>query len=346
MKSIDIYTLFISISLIGNLGLAKVNAEFTKTTLGRGSPQKGKVAKASKTSKKRRLYLNFTNPQSVAQNTEQEDVQDQYLGIQTRPNPSITKNKSDSAGSEEQKIGFSNELQVGYSNSAYRYAGEEYPAKSIDFGLVPSFETTCFTAKCILAAKIIGGFDLNNHGKNELALFQLGLKFPGEAWGGYLAPSYSLLGYLPATPGEINNDKMIFGYGGAFGLATTPDLMGGEFLAFTGTISLRKNVHEEQLKQQDWSTRQALITDLNFSKTIGASLVFGHIYGSKYDGTENEILELIQSIKWMAAEWLELNLSHGNTRPMFVGDGAQVNTDLVSIDNSVISLGVGITTSF
>lgn len=341
MKLQNLILAMLTLFPVGELALARINSGFTKTTIGRKTKsmvsQNGSLIN-SNTSKKRRLYLKFGDAEGKAQPT-------------TDSNAS-GKNQADSnsttqASSEPEKIGFTSNIQIGYSGSAYRYSGEEYPSRSIDFGFVPTFDSKCFSIKCIYSLKIIGGFDENNKNKPELALIQLGLKFPGNPWGGLVAPAYSLLGYLPATPKEINVDHMQYGFGGAFILATTPELMGTEFIAFTGSVSMRKNIHDEPLiKQADWVTRQAIITDLNFTKTIGASFVFGHIYSTTYDNTEKEITELIQSIKWQANDWLELNLSHSNIGPMFRGEGAEVNTDLVSIDNSVISVGVSITNAF
>ncbi len=339
MKSLYLSTFFIFISFSANTGLAKVSSEFTKTTLGRKSSQITKP----QSKKRRKLYLNFSGATSSAEGEEQAQTTDSSDGNTSR----VVHGDSKISAPPENKIGFTNQIQVGYSNSAYRYAGENYPSKSFDFALAPTFETTCFGIKCIYLTKIVGGLDLNNKNKNELAMIQFGLKFPGDPWGGYLAPAYSLLGYLPATPKEINDEHMMYGAGGAFGLATTPELMGTEFVVFTGSLSFRKNIHEEPLvAQTDWTSRQAIITDLNFTKTFGATLVFGHIYSIGYDKTEIEITELIQGLRWQTTDWLELSVSHSNTGPMFKGEGTQLNTDVISIDNSVVSFGVGITNSF
>jgi hypothetical protein len=320
--------------------LAKVNPEFSKTSLGRSSISRPK--KISKIKKRRKIYLTFSG---VNHGPQEQDAKNEshYLARNNEdPNAILP-----TVASTTEKVGFTNELQMGYSNSAYRYAGEEYPAKSVDFALAPRFETTCFSLNCIYLAKIVGGFDLNNSGKNELGLFQLGVKFVGDPWGGYLAPGYSLLGYLPATPKEINVDLMKYGFGSAFSLATTPELLGTDFIAFSGSISLRKNIHEgPELKQQDWSSRQALITDFNFTKSIAGTLVFAHILGVTYEGTEKDLLEMIQSVKWQATDWLELNLGHSNFGPMYTAESSRLDSDIVSIEKSVISIGFGITNSF
>lgn len=338
MKSLYLATLFIFISSIHHMGLAKVNSEFTKTRLGRKAPQ----PMIAKSKKRRKLFLNF----SGAQMNSESNKQDQTNG------GTLTSGQGSSkvASPAETKIGFNSQIEFGYSNSAYRYAGENYPSKSFDFGIAPSFETTCFSLRCIYLVKITGGFDLNNNNNNnksELAMIQMGLKLPGDPWGGYFTPTYSFLGYLPAAPKEINDDHMMYGFGGAFSLATTPELMGSKLLAFTGSLSIRKNIHDGSLdKQADWTTRQAIVTDINFTDTFGATLVFGHIYSLGYDKAEKEITELIQGLHWQTLKWLELSISHSNTGPMFKGEGTALNTDLISIDNSVISLGVGITNSF
>lgn len=319
---------------------ARISTEYTKATIGRSSPKK-----PIRPIRRRKILLDFAQSKDATSGHLPSGKYAQSRNLVDK-NPSPSKEAPEKKPSAPQ-TGFTSQIQIGYSNSAYRYAGEDYPAKSLDLAIAPTYDTTCFSAKCTYLLKILGGFDLNNHGKNELALLQFGLKFPGDPWGGYLAPSYSLLGYLPATPKEINDDKMIFGYGGAFGLATTPELLGTEFIDFSASLSVRKNNHQgTPVSQQDWVTRQALVTNLNFTKTIGATAVFGHIWSVGYDKAEKEVLEMIQMVKWSATDWLDLNLSHSNIGPLYTADGTRLDTDLVSIDNSVISVGFSITNKF
>lgn len=290
----------------------------------------------------RKLYLNFANNQESR--TTENTVEDETVATPTQP---TGERKAALKVKAKPALGFKNSFNIGYSNSAYRYAGEDYPAKSIDLALTPSWETTCFSIKCILAAKMLAGFDLNNSERFDMGLFQLSLKFPGDPWGGYFTPIYAVSGYVPATRKEINEEKMVYGAGAGFSLGTTPELMGGEFLKFVGSINFRKNVQSEILdKSTDWVSRQALTTTLNFTKSINAEIVFGHIWGITYDRNENEILEMSQALNWNATDWLELSVGHGNIGPMFNDAGQRMDTDFVSINNSVLSLGIGINSAF
>jgi hypothetical protein len=236
---------------------------------------------------------------------------------------------------------------VSYNNSAYRYAGEDYPAKSLDFALAPSLDSSCFGIKCSWGAKILGTQDLHSEGRYETNGLQFGLKIPGAKWADYWMPGYSMTVFLPTTTKEINVDRFQYGVGGSFSLGTTPELMGGDFVGLKGVVSLRKNIHENSSgKLQNWVSRQALTSALKFTDSFSAELVFGHIYGLSYDRTENEIIELSQSVSWTPVDWLELSLGHSNNGPMFNDAGDRMDTSLVSIDNSVISFGFGISNSF
>lgn len=324
--------------------------------------KKKKVNKSKK--QLRKIYINFSEqkdedvasaeePQSQNQVPPETNVdQDLRPSIRLKPRrlmePTSKVVKSESK-KEESKIGFTNQFVIGYSNSAYRYAGEEFPAKSIDFIWAPLFESSCFSINCIYHARIIGGFDLNQEGKNELALLQFGLRFPAEPWGGYLTPDYSIRGFLPATPKEINKDNMIYGYGGAFTLATTPELFGTDFITVTVALSARKDVQDESvvlMSQRNWMGREAIIFDFKLTESFYASALFGHIYNEYYDQTNKDIMELIQSVKWKATKWLDLMVLHSNIRPTYLGEDSQIDNRLVNVDNSIISFGIGLTHSF
>ena len=292
--------------------------------------------------KKRKLFLNFANSKNRL--LKKESNQDSNESLNTNSTASTS---SIPTSDDKPKQGFESSIQLGYSNSAYRYSGEEYPAKSIDFAFAPTYTTTCFSLNCIYAIKILGGIDLNKHEKTEFGLIQFGIKFPGDPWGGYLAPGISFAGYLPATPKEINDDHMLYGFGSAFSLATTPELMGTKVISFKGSVSVRKNIHEgELIKQQDWVTKQALATEINFTEKLSAKILFSHILSVNYNKSETEIIEQIQTLAWQSTDWLSLEIGHSNTGPIFSPAGERLVTTPVSIDNSVISVGFEITNHF
>jgi len=360
--------------LLCNKSFATINGDFSKPMnvhTSRIQPKKivNKKSKKTKKQKIRKLYINFSEPikstNVVNNDVDHKDLnkQEQVIrpdirtNIQIKPRPLFAQNNSNSKqnesikpilNAEENKIGFTNQFAIGYSNSAFRYAGEEFPAKSVDFAWAPTFDTTCFTIKCNYNARILGGFDMNESGKNELALVQFGLKFPQDPWGGYLTPSYHMRGFLPATPKEINKDNMLYGYGAAFILETTPELLGTEFITITTALSLRKDVQEADklTNQRNWMGREALLFDFKFTDSIFATVLFGHIFNEYYDHSNNDILELIQMIKWQANDWLDLNISHSNTRPTYLGESAQLDNRVIDVDNSIVSFGIGITNKF
>lgn len=359
-------------------GQATINSDFSKSldvhTARNKRKSKAKVTSSAKNDKKKKtiknkkqvkkIYINFSEqkeetvaeaetPQdSMNQQSESSVNQDPRANIRIKPRrlmdpaPKVAKSETKT---EESKIGFTNQFVIGYSNSAYRYAGEDFPAKSIDYIWAPMFESTCFSINCVYNLRVLGGFDLNQEGKSELGLLQFGLRFPAEPWGGYLTPDYSIRGFLPATPKEINEDKMVYGYGGAFSLATTPELFGTDFIAITVAFSVRKDVQEESVllkSQRNWMGREAILFDFKFTESFYATALFGHIYNEYYDQTNKDIVELIQSIKWKATNWFDLMLLHSNTRPTYLGESAQVDNRLVNVDNSIISFGIGLTHSF
>lgn len=336
-----VFSTFLSLSFMicqPSLGLAKARSDLAES-----KSRKLKTRLSSTKNKKlRRLYLNFSG--ATLDNTQNDQHNDNQ-----RENKLMNVSSRSSVISEQrasEKIGFNSDISLGYSNSAYRYAGEDYPAKSLDFGMAPSLESSCFGTRCVYFAKIGGGVDLNTD-KSEISLFQFGLKLPGDPWGGRLRPTLAGFAFVPTTQKEIQVDRAQYSLGGSFSLSSTPALMGGEFLGLTAAVSFRKNVHEQQLATlQNWASRQAFIADLNFSKTLSASFVFGHIVGFSYDGSNKEVIELGQSISWQASDWLNFSLGHNNTGPLFSTAGNRIDTSLVSIDNSVVSASIGISNSF
>lgn len=355
-----------------NEGKATINSDFSKSLDAHTARNKRKIKpkpssksfKKTKSSKKqvKKIYINFS--EQKANNVAAEEPQDLMnppsetvnqgprtnIRIKPRsimePAPKVAVNQTKS---QEGKVGFTNQFVIGYSNSAFRYAGEDFPEKSIDFIWAPLFESTCFSINCIYNFRVLGGFDLNQEGKNELGLLQFGIRFPGEPWGGYLTPDYAIRGFLPATPKEINDDKMMYGYGGAFSLATTPELFGTDFITVTVALSARKDIQAESelLKsQRNWMGREAIFFDFKFTESFYATVLFGHIYNEYYDQTNKDIVELIQSVKWKANDWLDLILSHSNTRPTYLGESSQIDNRLINVDNSIISFGIGLTHSF
>jgi hypothetical protein len=292
----------------------------------------------------RKLYLNFadeTHSPTAPENNSTMASSDNRLPI------TATSNRGTSKKMSEQKIGLSNDIQLGYSNSAYRYAGEEYPEKSFDFLINPVLESSCFSITCKYFAKLTGGVNLNDNSKAEVSLFQFGIKLPTDAWMGYLKPTYSIFGVLPTTEKQLQVEHQLYGIGGGFNLSTTPELLGSDFLKLTGGFSLKKNVHEVSAdKVQSWVARQFLITDLKFSEAFSAQVLFGHINGVNYDGSEKEILEMNQSVTWQATDIVSFSLGHSNNGPLFNDAGQRLDPSMVSIDQSVISFSLGLTNSF
>lgn len=370
--------LFCSLPFLFEEGWATINSDFSKTMDVHTARNKKKSKTKTTTVKKKKviknkkqlkkIYINFSEqkendlasaeeqkPQNQLQQSEPTNQinQDVRSNIRLKPRrlmepaPRVVKNED--TIKDDGKIGFTNQFVIGYSNSAYRYAGEEFPAKSIDFIWAPLFESTCFSINCIYNFRVLGGFDLNQEGKNELGLLQFGMRFPAEPWGGYLTPDYSIRGFLPATPNEINKDKMIYGYGGAFTLATTPELFDTDFITVTVAFSIRKDIQDESavLKdQRNWMGREAILFDFKLTESFYATALFGHIYNEYYDQSNKDIMELIQSVKWKATKWLDLMVLHSNIRPTYLGEASQIDNRLVNVDNSIISLGIGLTHSF
>lgn len=366
--------LFFSLSILLEVGWATINSDFSKTMDShtvrnkKMSKAKATVAKKKKVNKSkkqlRKIFINFSEQkdETVASSAEPQNqtpnqpeanmTQDLRPNIRLKPRrlmEPVSKVESKESKVEEGKIGFTNQLVVGYSNSAYRYEGEEFAAKSIDFIWAPQFESNCFSINCVYNARILGGFDLNQEGKNELGLLQFGMRFPAEPWGGYLTPDYSIRGFLPATPKEINNDKMIYGYGGAFILTTTPDLFGTDFIMVSVALSIRKDVQDESIvlkDQRNWMGREAILFDFKFTESLYSTVLFGHIYNEYYDQTNKDIMELMQSVKWKATKWLDLMVLHSNIRPTYLDESAQIDNRLVNVDNSIISFAIGLTHRF
>ena len=354
MKFSLLHKLYLVVLLTPMLIFTSVSSASPRSgTLQRSKQSKGRVSpSATKTSKPRRLYLNFTDSQTrstIPPITDDSDLQTP----QHKPNETlVTKPKTSSRiklspGLSAEKVGFTSVVFLGYSNSAYRYAGEDYPAKNLDFGISPSLDASCFSFRCSYFLRAAGIYDLHTEGKSELSLFQFGLRVPGNPWAQALTPSLSIFGFLPTTQRELETQKSLYSFGGSVSLSTTPELMGTNFIGFTAIVSARRNVHEQQTPDvQLWATRQALSSNFNFTKTLTGSLIVGHIFGENYDGTSSELLELGQSISWQTNEWLNLSLGHNNSGPMFNTAGDRMDTSLVSIDNSVISLSLSLTNSF
>lgn len=351
------------IILLPIIFLFNLNICFANSTEFRKSSEQKKIKKKAivKNKKKpRKIYINFANDPYTSITNQTEDRGESSVEEKLKPitytknlDKSITSNKRSverrkPRETEDQSKGITNLLQLGYSNSAYRYAGEKYPVQSVDVLWAPSISSTCFTFKCIYSGRFLGGFDLNQNGKNEMALIQLALRFPTEPWGGYLAPEYILRGFLPASSNEINRDKMTYGYGGIFNLASTPELMGSDFVTVIGSLGVRKDVYSSPLiAQKEWSLREALIFDLKWSNTISTMFLFSYIYSSYYDRSEKEGKELIQILKWTVNEWFDVSLVHSNTGSYFAGEGYdKVDTDLVSINDSVLTISLGFTSKF
>lgn len=357
---------------------ATINSDFSKPLNAHTPRQQGKNLKNKKNQKKKnkklkKIYINFTEPKKTSLTSSESfgyesesQAQESYLNDNDnndlKPNIKIKYQRKQELASnfsnqnnqnkkinlmEKQELGFTNQLVIGYSNSAFRYEGEEFPAKSVDFIWVPMLNSTCFSLECVYSARMIGGLDLNQEGKNEFALLQFGVRFPQSPWWGYLAPSYDLRGFLPATPGEINDDKMSYGYGAGFSLSSTPALFDTDVITVTAALSLRKDVHDAPLTiQRNWMGREALLFDFKLSKSVSATALFGHIYNEYYNQTSRDILELIQIVRWKTNDWLDLMLSHSNLKPAYVGEGTQIDGRFVTPDNSIISIGLGITNKF
>lgn len=245
------------------------------------------------------------------------------------------------------KLGFTNFFYMAYTNSVYQPEGDNYPVRIANFVLAPWYESTCFTLYCIYALRVVGLFDLNDNGKNSLRLFQFTLRFPAELWGEYFAPEYGLRLFLPATPSEINDTKMTFGYGAVFILATTPKLLGTDFYKLSVGFSVRKDNYNTPIeKQREWITRSGLGVDFKFSESLFANLIFAYYYGYYYDQTFLETKEFIQTFRWKANSWLDLYISHDNTEPINTAENNSRNYDLVSIKSSSYSVGFSITNAF
>jgi hypothetical protein len=258
--------------------------------------------------------------------------------ITSRPDSPAKVKKTDS--------GFSNELELGFSNSAYRYAGEEFPNQTFDYSLAPSYKTKCFSVDCSFGGKVAGSFNMNQSNKHIGDTLQVSLDFKPSKWAGLWAPKYTLKSNLPARPREFA-DQMAFAYGVGFGLGTTPELLGTKVIGFSGSADFVKNEYKGPIvSQADWSSRQALTTNFNFTEEISATVIFANIWVSKYDNTDLQIVQMIQSLNWSALDWLELSVGHNNTGPLYSDAGSRIDPSLVSIDNSVISIGATIKNSF
>lgn len=244
-------------------------------------------------------------------------------------------------------MGFTNYMELGYSGSAYRYSGEEYPIRRLDFVWTTAFENTCFTIYCIYVTRVTGIFDINNKNKNEFRSLLLGLRFPGELWGDILAPEYGVRGFLPATPDEINKDGHAFGYGGYFTLTTTPQLLGTDFYKISVGVNFRKDEYKVPVeKQKEWSSRQALVLDFLWTETLFTTFVFGYNYTSFFDQSEREIKEYTQTIRWRPNGWLDLMINHSNFGEFNSFDSSSGGADLVSIGTSTVGFSIGITSIF
>jgi len=362
--------------LLSHQAHATINSDVAKS-LDLHTPriQKTKAVQKNK-KKKRKLYINFKDQNRMEDQSQSEmevknDAFQSSEEVHSYSDPrsniklrSATKGQTLARSSEtmkpkapkatfanafslERKSGITNQLLLGYSNSAYRYDGEDFPTKSVDFIWAPLYSTTCFSVRCIYNGRFTGGLDLNNKNKNEFGLLQFGLRFAPEPWGGYFTPDFGLRGFLPATPKEINDDYMVFGYGAAFSLSTTESLLGTDFIMFTAAFSARKDVFEVTLPtQRNWMGREALLIDFKFTNSLFSTLLFGHIFNELNDKSNKDALELIQSVTWRYNDWLSLVVSHSNTKPTYMGDSSQIDTRMVTPDQSVISFGTLITNSF
>lgn len=305
-----------------------------------------------KINEKSRLTPLFRNSQNTTKSTTQSNPQTSKKTSSTKIEAKNTSNsKLSTAHDQFQRdrgaLGFTNYFEAGYSGSAYRYSGEEYPSRKIDFIWATAYESTCFSIYCIYGTRITGYFDQNNKNKNELRLVQLGIRFPGDLWGDYFAPEYNARILLPATPDEINKDQLSFGYGGAFVLATTPQLLGTDFYKISVGINFRKDLYKIPVeKQREWASRQAIVFDLKWTDTIFSSLVFAYNYSSHFDQTEKEFKEYSQNLRWRPNSWLDLMISHSNIGEFNSFDSNSGGADLVSIGTSTIGFSVGVTSVF
>ncbi|MEY4615672.1 MAG: hypothetical protein RJB66_632 [Pseudomonadota bacterium] len=341
-KAILVFSLLFS-SLIAPFSLLHARAKTSSSSLAKGVTP---IKNGKKKGKPRRLYLDFSEQNdSLSKPTTTNETKvstplQSSSGTYTRP-------KTLQAKTPIQRVGFSNDLQIGYSNSAYRYAGEDYPERSIGFLLNPVLESSCFDFTCRYYVKMTGELNLNDNSKGEISLFQFGIKIPTEAWLGSFRPTYALFGVIPTTKRQLQVEQQLYGVGASLGLTTTPSLFDNNFLKFTGGLSFKKNVNESSIdKAQSYVGRQFLMTDFMFSENFYAEVIFGHINGVSYDGSENELIEMSQSLNWQATEIFSFSIGHGNTGPMFNNASHRLDPSLVSIDNSVLSFALGITNQF
>lgn len=347
----NFYSILVSLSLLSIFSIDAMafqqhltNENSSKRSFAKSNSleQNGSASSSKKAKIKKKISLNFVEDEEDAVSGSSKDRNE---ASDSKHHSRLSKRGEEN--SADKKVGFSSTMVLGYSNSAYRYAGEDYPTKSINYVFNPSFEAKCLSATCISFLKIAGLFDQNKSGEHSFEALQLGFKLQTTPWSGYLKPSYTITGNFPAKPEELGKDAFQFGVGGAFSLATTPELMDSDFLSFIGMVNIRRNFHDgDPTTQTQWASRQSLTTNLQFTEKWSASFVAAHVWGLTYLSEPKDILELNETIGWEATKNVKLTLEHSNGSPMFNADGSRLDTNLVSIDNSVITFGLELSNSF
>lgn len=248
---------------------------------------------------------------------------------------------------KKDSLEFKNTLKLGFDHSAYRKEGEDFPTQALSYMINPTLSGACFSIEsCEFGAAIEGEKDLHSNGKHSLSAINVAGKLKPSPWGKRVKPSFGLVFHFPATDEEIEQ-RFQFGTSGSFGLGTTPELMGSDFMSIGLKIDLRRNFHGgAPTGSPEWASRQGVNLAFNLAKTVELSLSLGHIWTQDYLGQAKEVLNWNQGLTWEANELWTFFVEHNNGSPMFSADGSRLDTNVISIDNSVLSAGLRLTQTF